>query len=690
MANGAGAKELALKLAEAAREIRETWGDFRAQTVTYGLLLRRWGAGAGSDNLLHDFSDSRAVSRVERVLDSADLRTVADCYAQEGKDADVYFYEQFLRAYSPREAKTRGVRYTPPEVVSYIVRAASSILEEHFGESLGEAVVVDPCCGVGTFPRYIQKHTRHAPRVIGVELMRAPCAIASSLAGEGEARCVDFLEETDLDIGRNTLVILGNPPYSGHSSNAGKISDLVADYRAGLNERNPKWLQDDYVKFIRMAQDRVESAGRGIIAFITNHSYAFNPTFRVMRSSLMRSFNEIYVLDLHGNAKRVEKAGDGGPDENVFPIQMGVAISLFVKRSNAAHCAVKYGEIRGSRQSKLAKLAAMDLHNTPWREAAWHAPFFLFTPSDGLRTDEYARFVPVTEIFESSCVGFVTSRDRFAVDFEKDTLLERISTLRNPSVAAERIRSEYPVGDLDIEKARRILLEDPEWEAKAVEVLYRPFDRRWAYCSRAVMERPRLPFMENLLRENIALAIGRAGQATGSELWDVAFCTDRPADLNLFRRGGAMLFPRYIWEDGLRRSNVKIESCDADLLFNFMYAILYSIVYRRRYAELLKIDYPRIPIPRDAAAIRKLAQLGSELMSVHLMRDGPRSPLEEDEDVSMRIGGYEIPGKYIAYRRCRGLPMLAAQTYARVRGAAAETAAIQARIDEAIRTDSPW
>ena len=677
-------------LAEAAREIRESRGDFRAQTVTYGLLLRRWRADAGSDELLEGFSDPHAVSRVERVLDSADLNAVAEHYAQEGKDADVYFYEEFLRAYSLREAKTRGVRYTPPEVVSYMVRAVDSILQEYFGESLGNAVVLDPCCGVGTFLRYIQKHTTHTPRMIGMDLMRAPCAIASSLLGEGVVRCADFLEESDLGIDDRTLVVLGNPPYSGHSANAGKIADLVADYRAGLDERNPKWLQDDYVKFIRMAQDRVEAAGRGIVAFITNHSYLFNPTFRVMRTSLMRSFDEVYVLDLHGNARRVERAGDGGPDENVFPIRMGVAISLFVKKSNGVNCRVRYGELRGNAQSKLAKLGAMELRSTPWQEVARDAPFLLFTPTDGQRTDEYARFVPVTEIFESSCVGFVTSRDGFAVDFERDALLERIAALRDPSVDPEWIRAEYPVGDLDIEKARRILLEDPDWEAKAIEVLYRPFDRRWAYYSRAVMERPRLPFTENLMSENVALAIGRAGQATGSETWDVAFCTDRPADLNLFRRGGAMLFPRYIWENGRRRSNVKVGSCDQDLLFNFAYAILYSSVYRERYAEFLKIDYPRIPIPEDGDAARELAELGSELMSVHLMRNIPRNALEENEAVSLRIGGYEVPGKYAADRMRRGLHNIERQPYACVRAAVAQTVAIQERIDEVIRRNPPW
>ena len=169
-------------------------------------------------------------------------------------------------------------------------------------------MVMDPCCGIGTFFRYIEANLNPRPRMIGAELMPVPCELASRLLGECRVLHADSLQDIDLDTGGKTLVILGNPPYSGHSANVGPIAEMAAIYRAGLRERNPKWLQVDYVKFIRMAQHRVDAAGSGVVAFITNHSYIFNPTFRSMRANLMRSFDAIHVLDLQGNAKRAEKA----------------------------------------------------------------------------------------------------------------------------------------------------------------------------------------------------------------------------------------------------------------------------------------------------------------------------------------------------------------------------------------------
>ncbi|OFX14900.1 MAG: hypothetical protein A2Z18_02500 [Armatimonadetes bacterium RBG_16_58_9] len=676
------ANQLAAELGEAARGARERCGDLIAQTTAYGLLLEGWGVDSALDPHL---ADPEAVSRIRPILDRTDLDAIALYYHSEGKDPAIYFYERFLRAYDPRVARTHGVHYSPPQVVAYIVGAVESVLVDKFGEMLGQAVVLDPCCGVGTFLRQIETTARVPPTMVGMELMEAPHAIAKRLLAKCDVRCANFLDDGELDIPGRTLVILGNPPYSGHSSNAGKVSNLLADYKTGLEERNSKWLQDDYVKFIRMAQYHVERAGRGVVAFITNHSYLFNPTFRVMRSYLARTFDEVYVLDLHGNAKKANLSLKADVDENVFSIQMGVAISLFVKTSSAPGCTVKYAELRGSRRSKLAMLARTNFRETPWREVSFVAPFLLFTPTSDSHASEYVRFTPINELFERSSVGFVTSRDRFAVDFDRDALLARIDDLRNPALSLETIREKYPVGDLDVETARQALLRDMFWEDRAVEVMYRPFDRRWAYLSSAIMERPRLPFMENLLHDNVALAVGRAGHATGSDTWDVAFCTDVPADLNLFRRGGAMLFPRYAWEGGAHRSNVRWNSRDADKLFNYMYAILYSLVYRRRYADFLKTDYPRIPTVVDDEVFDRLAELGRRLIDVHLMRG--HGPLASDAQTatSMRIGGYELPRKYIEDRRGRTLLKSECQYIDSISTAITGTHAIQAQIDEVVK-----
>ena len=180
-----------------------------------------------------------------------------------------------------------------------------------------------------------------------------------------------------------------------------------------------------------------------------------------------------------------------------------------------------------------------------------------------------------------------------------------------------------------MEEARRELLADLYWEDKAVEVLYRPFDKRWAYYSRAVMERARLPFMENMMADNIALAIGRAGQVIGSSVWDAVFCSDRPADLNLFRRGGAMLFPLFRYDGGRQLYNIVQ---DSGMILYYTYAVLHSGIYRRRYADFLAIDYPRVPLPADMSGISRLAELGEKLVDIHLMRGElppmrPRTPV---------------------------------------------------------------
>ncbi|MHB9036919.1 MAG: type ISP restriction/modification enzyme [Armatimonadota bacterium] len=674
-------KKLAERLADIARRVQDEHSDENAQAIVYGQFVKRW--------LPCEPVEGRFYPQISKlvgdVLDQSDLQQVFSTYLREGKDPAVYFYEDFLRAYDPANARTRGVHYSPPEVVSYMARVADSILRAEFGACLSEAVVLDPCCGTGTFLKHIEDHYKiNAGQMIGLELMDTPAAITSCILSRCDIRQIDSLGEINLDTKDRPLVIIGNPPYSGHSSNAGKLEALLADYKTGLTERNPKWLQDDYVKFIRMAQHRVETAGRGIVAFITNHSYLFNPTFRAMRESLMKSFDHIYVLDLHGNAKMNQRTspdpsflrrGDldlsplrrgttgGSQDENVFPIQMGVAISFMVRTSDAPECRVNYARIYGTRRDKLDKLAGMSFVDTPWADVGPAKPFCLFTPVDHKLREEYYGFPSLFDLFEKSSVGFVTSRDAFAVDTDRNALLDRIAALRDDKIAPDEIRSRYPVGDLNIESARQLLRNDPHWRDKAIEVAYRPFDRRWAYLSRAVMERPRLPFMDNLLRENVAIAVGRAGQVTGSREWDVVFCTDCPTDLNIFRRGGAMLFPRYIYVSDRDFINLKASAPHRDHLFDYIYAILHSAIYRQRYADFLAADYPRIPITQNADTFKSLSALGAKLISLHLLREVPQMT---DDSAQMTIGGYTVTTQ------------------------AAQTLAIRKEIDEVVAENPPW
>lgn len=357
------------------------------------------------------------IDDISEVLALTDVKKILHQYFHEGKGKDpiVHFYETFLAEYDPKMREKRGVYYTPEPVVSYIVRSLNIILKEKFGKADGFAsssvTILDPAAGTLTFPaeaaklaveEFVAKYGEGGKdnfikeyvlkNFYAFELMMAPYAIGhlkmSFLLEELGYKLqtddrfklyltntleMEELEKTDLpgmaslseeshEAGKvkkdqPILVIMGNPPYSGHSANlsekyitiqdikTGKekrkkcktwIGELIEDYKfvdgEPLGERNPKWLQDDYVKFIRFAQWKIDQAGEGVLGLITNHSYLDNPTFRGMRQSLMKSFDEIYILDLHGNSLKKEKCPDGSKDENVFDIRQGVAIALFIKR----------------------------------------------------------------------------------------------------------------------------------------------------------------------------------------------------------------------------------------------------------------------------------------------------------------------------------------------------------------------
>jgi predicted helicase len=336
------------------------------------------------------------IDDIAEVLSVADVKKILEQYYHEGKGSDpvLHFYETFLSVYDPATREKRGVYYTPEPVVSFIVRSLHQILKDKFnladGLASNNVTLLDPAGGTlgflakaveiaveeiekkygkGAVETFIKEHILQ--NYYAFELMMAPYAIGhmkmSFLLEELGYRMEDnervkyyltnTLEMKELEESKfpgmsslshesheagkikkrvPILVILGNPPYSGHSSNTGEwISDVIKEYYQvdgkPLGEKNPKWLQDDYVKFIRFSQWKIDQAGEGVLGFITNHSYLDNPTFRGMRQSLMKSFDEIYILDLHGNSLKKEKAPDGSKDENVFDIQQGVAICFMIK-----------------------------------------------------------------------------------------------------------------------------------------------------------------------------------------------------------------------------------------------------------------------------------------------------------------------------------------------------------------------
>ena len=389
----------------------------------------------------------------------------------------------------------------------------------------------------GAWPSYVTKHL--LPRLFGFELMMAPYSVCHlNLAlefGDDSNRfkmpdgarlgvfLTNSLEEAHESVGGTlfaagiahesraanavkrdhpVMVVVGNPPYSGHSANKGKwIRDLLRGRVSGssesyfsvdgqpLGERNPKWLNDDYVKFIRFAQWRIEKTGEGVLGFVTNHSYLDNPTFRGMRRSLMNTFDEIWLLDLHGNVRKRERAPDGGSDENVFDIQQGVAIGLFVKRkqSNRKAARVFHSDLWGERQGaegggKYGWLATNDVASTDWTEISPRSPQYLFVPR-GPNEEEYEKGWKLTDILPVNSVGIVTARDKLAIQWTADDMRRVAADFAKLSeeAARERYNLRPDSQDWKVSSAQQDLNSHPDANVCVRSILYRPFDARFTY-----------------------------------------------------------------------------------------------------------------------------------------------------------------------------------------------------------------
>jgi predicted helicase len=674
------------------------------------------------------------------------------------EDPVVHFYETFLAHYNPKLREIRGVYYTPEPVVSYIVRSVDLLLKDKFKLKKGLAdstqlengqhkvQILDPATGTGTFlyavianiyeefkknkgswSTYVTEHL--LPRVHGFELLMAAYTVAHMKLGlqlqeygydfKTDERLRVFLTNT-LDkahdihepafakwlsdeanaanaVKKDTpvMVILGNPPYSGHSANTGEwINELLrgtdiseaeqishskkavqntANYfqldGESLNERNPKWLNDDYVKFIRFAQWRIHKTGHGILGFVTNHGYLDNPTFRGMRQALMQEFDEIYLLDLHGNSKKKEKSPDGSTDKNVFDIQQGVAIGIFVKHQLQQNpsgfknlkglAKVYHAHLYGERKTKYQWLEEKDIKNTQWTELKPQAPFYLFSPQNINLLSEYEQNWIMKQAMPVSSMGTVTSRDHFAIDFDKKIIKQRITDMLNNDLDDFKFSLKYSLKnnrDWQLDKARKQLKTQNNWVQKIIAYSYRPFDRRYCYFNGAVMDYPRRELEKHVFgKDNLCLGLGRQGIAVNDSIWGLITVSANPMDANVFRRGGVNIFPLYIYpttkndlisdteqQDTTRKANfsldfiIQLETClnlqfiiegkgdfeetiSALDIFHYMYAVFHSPTYRMRYAEFLKIDFPRLPLTSDKNLFKQLADLGEQLVQIHLM-----------------------------------------------------------------------
>jgi len=444
------------------------------------------------------------------------------------------------------------------------------------------------------------------------------------------------------------MVILGNPPYSASSQNKGEwITELLKDYKTGLNEKKLN-LDDDFIKFIRFAQWRIERTGCGIVGVVTNNAYLDGPTHRRMRAELLRAFDSIHLLDLHGSSRRRERGPEGLAEENVFDIQQGVAIALLVKRPTAGKKRTLHAERWGGRASKYAWLEENRSESTEWSDLPTRPPSHLFIPIRG-NESEYRALISLSTVFEALKSGLNTDRDRLCIDFEAQALASRMRRLFEGDID-DAFRHRYDVrasSSYDPEAAAKRTKYDP----LAMRVcLYRPFDLRAIYYQVGFTSRPVAEAQGNMLQPNIGLLLARqTKEAFGAfvtrhlSTHKIVAVYDRTslAPLFIYGRSDAPTLDALERRPNLHPDFVsKLQqqlglpfeaeahgdldsSWGASDALHYLYSILYSLEYRRRYADFLKMDFPRVPLSSDRDLFRELCRLGA---ARHTASHGGRRP----------------------------------------------------------------
>lgn len=446
------------------------------------------------------------------------------------------------------------------------------------------------------------------------------------------------------------MCVVGNPPYSGISQNRGDwISSLIESYKyvdgKHFGERK-HWLQDDYVKFLRLAEYLVTKNGHGVVAYICNHGFLGNPTFRGMRWHLMRSFDTIQVIDLHGNANKAERTPDGGPDANVFDIRQGVCIVIAVRRQGERKglARVQRHDLWGARAAKYATLQSASRSSIPWTEVTPFAPYYMFYPVDRATLERYDAGFKLTDMFRHGSVAAVTGRDAINVSFTPDEVRRKLHLLR--TLPEDEARRYFGLGDED---ARDWRLETARADAQAnggdeniVPIAYRPFDLRWTCYtgqSRGLYASPQQNVMRHLLAgENVALCFNRSVEG-GRPFTDVFVFksllqhhslsikeVNYVAPLRLFGRGdgldlevGSNLEPKLAKRlQKAAKAPGRALATDLDV-FDYIYGVLHCPAYRETYVEFLSIDFPRIPWPSSAAEFWDVAERGGQLRRLHLL-----------------------------------------------------------------------
>ncbi|EAI3325136.1 type ISP restriction/modification enzyme [Campylobacter jejuni] len=671
------------------------------------------------------------------------------------KDPYLHFYETFLASYDPKLREVRGVYYTPAPVVIFIINAIDEILKQDFNhkKGLSEALdknitLLDFATGTGTFLleafrkalEPISKNSvNYNPKALidkfcGFEFLIAPYTIAhlkisqsfkeefNSPLNDDESLKIALTntlyfksiskEQNDqntlftlIDLTREfkkaqkikeeqILIITGNPPYSGASSNKGlyedeiKISYGLEPSKANLskeqkkyinlyfqektkqntntfkaiyekhkleNEKNPKWLLDDYVKFIRFAQSKIDSQESGIFAFISNNSFLDNPTFRGMRYSLMQSFDKIYILNLHGDTRKKEKAPDGSKDDNVFDIMQGVSINIFIKQnSKAQNTKIYYHDLYGKRKDKYEFLYENDLNSIKWTLVKNNEPFYLFLPQNNDLLEEYNKGISVKDMFMLSGVGICSKRDNIVFHNKKENLTQLLKDFNTKT--KDELYKIYDIGedsrDWKLDSAIKAVNKNCDnLENFIKKCHYRPFDKKWTYYienSKAFMAYPVYDIFEHFLEnENIGLICDRGTKLNNI---DNIFISSKIIDLHLVG-SGSYIYPLYLYpttrsKKFLKKENPnfneenftsKIENFKESFrtfidefykekfspedILGYIYAVLFHKIYREKYFDFLKIDFPKIPFTKDKNTFKNLSKLGLKLVNLHLLKN---------------------------------------------------------------------
>jgi type I restriction-modification system DNA methylase subunit len=625
---------------------------------------------------------------------------------------------------------------------------------------------------------------RLLPRVFGFELLMAPYAIAHLKLGlfleetgyqfdsgkrlgvyltnaleeatrKSEVLFEEFIAEESnqaATIKQNEpiMVVVGNPPYSIHSQNlSSKVRTLVDEYRfvdgLPIKEKGAlqfeKNIQNDYIKFIRFSQSKISQTGHGILAFITDNGYLDNPTFRGMRQNLMNSFDEIFLINLHGNSKRNEKNPSGGKEENVFDIQQGVSISFLVKTDDQRNSLkIKYSEVWGTREQKYSWLHQQDLKAINLKLLNPTSSSYLFKPEDTALKAEYCEGWSLPEVMLQNSAGVITARDHFVIDFSVTPVLERAKFFRDSLLTDSDLCNSLDIAlkkGWDVTKARRSIKQEINLNAHIQTIAYRPFDSRYIFYHPSLVWGMAFPTMRHMIssEDNLSLVTTRQTK----EDFGVLVSNKLSAHKLVSVYDTNSIFPLYLYPETnaerqmsvSQRPNLSpafLKDITARLgytpapetIFYYIYAVLHSPTYRDRYAEFLKIDFPRVPLTSNDKLFRQLADYGEQLVQLHLMtspkldnlitefvegtgehtvakghpkyqngaviinKSGDKFVGVPEEVWNFYVGGYQPCQKWLKDRKGRVLSSEDIAHYQRIVSALGETIEVMQAIDSAI------